>query len=208
MAYVLGFFAADGNMIRGKRGNHYISFYSCDREIIEKIRRVMGSEHKIYCKKSRKENHKNCYQIQIGSKKIFNDLILLGLTPDKSLTLKFPKIPDCYLADFIRGYFDGDGHVSTGFYTRYDRPVEAAKKHILFAGFTSGSRIFLESLHAVLHYEGIVRGGTLYFLKGYRLSFSSQDSLRLYNFLYKDLKNSLYLPRKKKVFEKFMAMRA
>ena len=47
MAYVLGFFAADGNLTLGKRGNHFIEFTSCDKEIIEKIREAMGCTHKI-----------------------------------------------------------------------------------------------------------------------------------------------------------------
>ena len=38
MAYVLGFFTADGNMIKNKRGSHFIEFYSTDRDIIEKIK--------------------------------------------------------------------------------------------------------------------------------------------------------------------------
>jgi hypothetical protein len=41
------------------------------------------------------------------------DLILLGCTANKSLTLKFPdKVPSELLHHFIRGYFDGDGHIS------------------------------------------------------------------------------------------------
>ena len=38
MAYVLGFFAADGNLTIGKRGNYYLEFNSTDKDIIEKIR--------------------------------------------------------------------------------------------------------------------------------------------------------------------------
>jgi len=176
MAYVLGFFAADGNMMKSKRGNHYISFYSCDRDIIESIKVLMDCEHKIYSKPLRYKHHKPCYQIQIGSKEIFNDLVKLGFTPNKSLTIKFPNIPEAYLRDFIRGYFDGDGHASTGFYIRKDRSSKIPK-HILFTGFTSGSRSFLKSLHDILKRDKIVNGGTLYFQKGHRLNFSSQDSL-------------------------------
>lgn len=34
MAYVLGFFAADGNMIRTKRGGHFISFHITDKIVL------------------------------------------------------------------------------------------------------------------------------------------------------------------------------
>lgn len=205
MAYVLGFFAADGNMIHSKRGNHYLSFSSCDKEILEKIRDVMGCEHKIYCKVAKKIAYRDSYQIQIGSKEIFKDLLKLGFTPNKSLTIKFPKVPEKYFADFVRGYFDGDGHVSTGFYNRKDGET---KKHLIFTGFTSGSKVFLRSLHDLLKKNNIVVGGTLYFLKGNRLNFSIRDSLSLYGFLYKNMRNKLYLPRKKTIFEKYMKLRA
>ncbi len=36
MAYVLGFFVADGNLTINPRGSRYIEFSSCDKEIIEK----------------------------------------------------------------------------------------------------------------------------------------------------------------------------
>ena len=47
MAYVLGFFAADGNMRINNNGGHYIDFTSCDKEILEKIRFVMQRFNKI-----------------------------------------------------------------------------------------------------------------------------------------------------------------
>lgn len=54
-------------------------------------------------------------RIQISSKTLTADLLKLGCTPRKSLTLKFPndgifKSNDL-IRHFIRGYFDGDGSV-------------------------------------------------------------------------------------------------
>lgn len=205
VAYILGFFAADGNMVRGKRGNHYIAFYSCDLVIIQVIRNAIGSNHKIAFRIEKDRNRaKKCYQIQIGSQTMFNDLLAIGFTPNKSLTIRFPHVPDSYLKDFIRGYFDGDGHVSTGFYARKDG---RKKKHLLMTGFTSGSREFLAMLHKKLMQNGVVSGGSLYYLKGFRLNFAASDSLGLYNFLYSNVENSLYLPRKKKVFEKYLRLK-
>src|SRR3989344_4542443 len=110
MAYVLGFFAADGNMIKNKRGAHFIEFQITDRDILNQIKNLLGSNHKISIR-DRNKKWKKSYRLQLGSKEIFNDLIKLGMVPRKSNILKFPKIPDVYLADFVRGYFDGDGHV-------------------------------------------------------------------------------------------------
>ena len=47
MAYVLGFFAADGNMIKNKRGAHFIAFYNNDRILLEKVRTALSAGHKI-----------------------------------------------------------------------------------------------------------------------------------------------------------------
>lgn len=201
MAYVLGFFVADGNLTLGKRGNHYIEFTSCDKEILERIRKSLDSNHKISARKLQKENHKICYRIQVGSKIIFEDLVNFGFKPNKSKRLAYPKVPSAYFHHFVRGYFDGDGHVTEGFYKSRDRKKP---KHLLFAGFTSGTKSFLEKLKYNLTKVRIVNGGTLYYSKGYRLNFSISDSLNLYKFLYKSLDNQLYLARKKKVFEKYL----
>lgn len=201
MAYVLGFFAADGNLTLGKRGNHYIEFTSCDRDIIEKIRLIFSSNHKISERKSKKENNRNSFRIQIGSKILFQDLIKIGFTPNKSKSLAYPKIPERYFRHFVRGYFDGDGHVTEGIYRKRGRKIFS---RLLFSGFTCGTESFLKKLKQNLKNRGIIKGGTLYYQKGYRLNFSINDSIGIYKFLYKDISSGLYLPRKKKVFEKYI----
>src|SRR3989344_1091934 len=110
MAYVLGFFAADGCMFTHSSGGKYIELTSCDRSILEKIRRLLNSDHKISSRK-RSKDWSESYRIQIGSKEIWNDLLRLGMVSAKSLVLKFPEVPRTYLKDFVRGYFDGDGCV-------------------------------------------------------------------------------------------------
>jgi len=179
MAYILGFFAADGNLTIGKRGNYYIEFTSCDKDILEKIKNEIGSNHKISLRKWQKQNHKDCFRIQIGSKVMFQDLINLGFKPRKSSKLIYPQIPPPYFPHFVRGYFDGDGHVVSGIYKKRDRKKNSK---LLFSGFTSGTKKFLERLKNDLTKHNIVKGGTLYYQKGYRLNFSINDSLNLYKF--------------------------
>src|SRR3989344_325166 len=100
MAYVLGFFVADGSMITNKRGAHFVEFQVTDKEILLKIKKSLESGHKISVR-IRNGNQKSLYRLQIGSKIMFNDLFRLGFTQKKSLTLKFPKVPRKYLADFV-----------------------------------------------------------------------------------------------------------
>ena len=47
MAYVLGFFAADGSMVKNTRGAHFIEFTITDRIVLEQLRKVTGSTHRI-----------------------------------------------------------------------------------------------------------------------------------------------------------------
>ena len=201
MAYVLGFFAADGNMIRNKRGAHFIEFQITDRDLLIKIRKALGSEHKITTRK-RNRNWKTIYRLQLGSKEIFDDLLILGMLPRKSKIISLPKIPDKYFAHFLRGYFDGDGNVVVAKYRRASRKNKLCKT--ILSGFTSGSRIFLERMHHKTKKLAGISGGSLYFHgRGYCLFFSVRDSLALYNFMYNGSEGDLFLARKKKIFEKY-----
>ena len=148
MAYVSGFFAADGSMIKNKRGAYFIEFQSTDKEIINKIRKTIRANLAIGEYQPKQENHNKRYRLQIGSKEIFKDLLKLGMTPNKSLTLKMPKIPDKYFSHFIRGYFDGDGNVSISHYVR--RARNNKKSITILSGFTCGSKKFLEKLFTKL----------------------------------------------------------
>ncbi len=197
MSYALGFFLADGNLVKTKRNTHFISFYTADKKILEDIKKYLKSTHKI---SKRKYTGGNCYRIQIGSKEIFDDLMHLGVTPNKIRRLKLPLIPTIYKADFIRGYFDGDGNVWAG--------KNSNQSHVLQAAFTSGSKDFLEDLLILLQERG-VRGGSIYAIKNKncsRLQLSTLDALKLYEIMY-NVPHKLYLKRKKLVFEKFIKMR-
>lgn len=204
MAYVLGFFAADGSLtINRKRGNKYIEFVSIDYEIIKKIKRTLKSEHKISSRK-RGINHQISYRLQVGSKKIYDDLIDLGFIPNKSLILKFPDVPTKFLHHFVRGYFDGDGHCLFG---KYQRKNRLGQTKVVLSGFTSGSQNFLEKLQNILKEYAGTKGGILYFHSGaYRLSYSLINSRKIYNFLYDNIDQSLYLSRKYIKFNQALKM--
>ena len=53
MAYILGYFAADGNMIKNKRGGYFIEFTSTDIELIRQTRHLLESNHKVSFKQKR-----------------------------------------------------------------------------------------------------------------------------------------------------------
>ena len=203
MAYILGFFAADGSMTRNKRGAHFIEFEITDKKLLYQIRNILGSNHKI-TKRDRKRSgrEKSSYRLQIGSKDVFGDLIKLGMTPKKSLSIKLPDIPDKYFSHFVRGYFDGDGCVNICTYFRKDRH---RWETVIKAGFTSGSESILESVKNKLERMHITTGGSLLYHDGYQLRFAMADSLHLYKFMYIE-HNDLCLFRKKVLFEKYFKL--
>ena len=78
MAYVLGFFAADGYMTVNKRGGQFWCIQITDKKLLESIKKVIGSEHKISIRLPSKAHEKTIYRIQIGSMEMCNDLRMLG----------------------------------------------------------------------------------------------------------------------------------
>lgn len=203
MAYVLGFFTADGNMVRNKRGAHFIAFEITDKELLEIIRRVLGSNHKI-TQRRRKDVHKICYRLQIGSKVWFNDLSRLGLVPNKSKKVQLPKIPTQHFSHFVRGYFDGDGNVVFGLFKKTGRK---RKSPVLLTRFTSGSELILKNLKSNLT-KLIDAGGSLFYCgEASQLSYSTNDSKKLFNFMYHNgnIKNLIYLERKYNIYQKALS---
>ena len=203
MAYILGYFAADGTMLANKRGGHYIEFHSTDKCLIEMTRSALKSGHRIGVRipNKKRKNHKISYRIQIGSKEMFADLEALGFVQNKSNVLAFPEVPPKYLADFVRGYFDGDGCV---YFKRHKFADRKKLRWILMTTFCSGSRLFLEELHRLLkRFE--IQGGSLKnkTYGAYDLAFSFRDSLALYRLMYNTGSvTGLYLPRKYKLFQR------
>ena len=203
MAYILGFFCADGSLTINPRGSHYMDFHMTDKTLLQDIRRVMSSNHKLV---ERRRSHKwsPLYRLQIGSKEMCNDLQNLGVHERKTYTMTVPHVPKEYFSDFVRGYFDGDGNVWMG-------EIHKKRKTQLLTiqtGFTSCSNGFLTSLRDELSKMGI--HGSVYKRKGenaFRLQFSIKGSIMLYQLMYKDLSSDLFLNRKKKVFEKYINMR-
>lgn len=200
MAYILGFFVADGYMVKTNRNTHFISFQITDRNLLYAIRDQLNSNHAVrVIQKNIK--WKPCYKIQFGSKVMFADLTALGMTQGKSKTVQVPNIPERYVSHFIRGYFDGDGSVHFGEYFARDR----GKKRVTFMStFTSGSSRFLEQIRIVLQDKADIKGGTLYKKpRGYQLAFSYHDSVRLFRSMYSDLsERDIYLDRKYNKFKK------
>lgn len=105
-AYFLGLLMADGWV----QGN-LLGISLKDIELVELFKKTIESNH---ITKPRKNCNgvPNQLQLLIGSKKIVQDLAILGLIPNKYKRTRISeKIPTDMIRHFIRGYFDGDGSI-------------------------------------------------------------------------------------------------
>ncbi|TSC94636.1 MAG: hypothetical protein CEN87_357 [Parcubacteria group bacterium Licking1014_1] len=216
MAYVLGFLYADGDIedVRKSSRTQYITFTNVDKEILEAIKKAMGSEHNLNYRAPRKVTYQNgktyesseSYRLRIGSKKMFDDLLKLGLTPRKSLTIKFPiNVPDDCFSHFVRGYFDGDGCVTIK--KGKGKYGQSILKGIAII-FTSGNRLFLEGLRdKACIFADFGKRSVYYGSNAYYLKYDTFESLEWFKFFYSNNLSNLFLERKFNVFKKYFRMR-
>lgn len=114
VAYTLGLLYADGWIENGHTFG--IEMLEYDKDILEQIKFAMHAEQ-ILKSRVQKVNGKTKYIFRVHRSTMVHDLVNLGCTERKSLTLQFPDksiIPEHLFHHFIRGYFDGDGSVSEG----------------------------------------------------------------------------------------------
>lgn len=200
MAYVLGYFAADGSMLTNRRGGRFIEFTSTDRILIHHVQKATGSSHTVTAR-IRGGNTKTSYRLQIGNNIWFSDLARLGFSQAKSNILKFPAVPEEFIGDFVRGYFDGDGCVYFKSHFAKDRNRE---RWVFQTQFISGSKEFLKTLWIKLKAKGVVGGHIYERVSGAsNLVFSWKDSVALHRLMYHTAPSSpLYLPRKREKLER------
>ena len=119
-AYILGFICADGHIERDRLN---ITVSIKDKDILEKIRKAIQSNHPI--KEVKRTNPYNktdrriltLVELMIGSVELVKPLFNMGLTTNKTYTLNgdiLKYVPKYLMRDFLRGYFDGDGNVFFG----------------------------------------------------------------------------------------------
>ena len=179
MAYVLGLWFADGCIYGGKMFD--ITLHIKDKYILKRIAEKLGYEGNIQDCVDRQ-----AARINFSCVVIYNDIISLGGIENKSLTIKFPNIPEEFLPDFIRGYFDGEGSVMR------------LKNNRLNSAITSGSKDFLDSLLQILKEKAGIQGGS-YDPSSKSIRFGKRDTLRLGDYMYKN-NSELFLLRKKEKF--------
>lgn len=187
-AYWLGFLYADGY----QDGYEIIIRLKVDdKEHLEKLKLDLNSSHPI---RNTKEigyftkKLKIMSNLRIGSKKICNQLSVLGCVKAKSCIIRLPNLPEYLVRHFVRGYFDGDGSIS-----KSGRGIDA----VLY----SGSVNFIDDIEKLFHNEKI--GFSRYIdYNNYLRVRRKAELVKFYNYMYED--STVFLDRKHNKFIEFL----
>jgi DNA-binding CsgD family transcriptional regulator len=107
-AYWLGFLMADCGITNPD--DISIQLAAKDKDHLVALRAALDSTYPIH----QYQREFPSVDFRIKSREMVNDLLKYGVTPRKSLTLKWPDNLDHYLyPHFIRGFIDGDGCFSS-----------------------------------------------------------------------------------------------
>lgn len=190
-AYWLGFIFADGYISSSPLRENVKSIYQFelslglkDKEHLEKFRNFMEYEKPLLIDTCR------C-RFTLANKHLWTTLNSYGCTPNKSLTLTFPNIPEYLIKHFIRGYFDGDGCI-----TRYVHKT-CVSPHIELLG----TKQMLEQILIHSNTSAKYKHDKRHSEETWSLEWSKQEGIDFINYLYQDC--SIYLNRKYELYQFF-----
>lgn len=192
-AYFLGLLCADGSINSGnkKRNSIFISLKKQDSYLIEEFKKDIGSSVELKERVFKEKKWENQMYFSVSSKKMRDDLIAHGCTPQKSISLKFPKIEDKCLWPFVRGYFDGDGCVSIS--NRKDC-ISVIRKVEICVSEDFG--VYMRDLLNSFGITSYVRKGKT---KIHTISINRQDHIiKFRDFMYRE--SSIHMKRKRNKF--------
>lgn len=190
-AYLLGFFMADGCVYDKNRIGLCIA--EQDEYIINLFKEIIAPESyiKIIHNQKGAKNRQKQLMLRISSQEIVSDLKKLGIEERKTFKPMFlPKLSDDLKWHFIRGYFDGDGHLGI-------RNVGIYKTCRI--SLSNGDKSILESIQKFSNVGSLRKQENCWRL-------DIENITDCYNFLNLMYNNSNYhLPRK---FNKFLLVNA
>lgn len=185
--WVIGFLSADGCI----ENKYRYSFVQKEIQPLITIARLLKYSGKV-------RPHNGLYRLRISNAVHIAALKRIGITPRKSLTLEMPNIPEQYLWDFIRGYFDGDGSVYFTF-------SEAnGKKYKQWRISFVGSDSFIRSINRIVSSKFCFKPVKVSKWKNISMvKYSGRMALTILDAIYQGSKPSNRLDRKYKIYRIF-----
>jgi thymidylate synthase (FAD) len=111
-AQIVGFIYADGCICDN---SIYIDQAEENYATLAIIRHELKPSGNIFLENAETDTNQNCYRLTIGSIQLVNSLKKLGIHENKSKTIcmemVYNNIPEPYRVAFLRGIFEGDGHI-------------------------------------------------------------------------------------------------
>lgn len=186
-AYIIGFIMGDGNIGKNNSNNYYlqIRIHKQDVEILEFIRDELSPNRPLIFNQTKQKSGKisECVCLKITSNQLCQDLIKYGVVERKSGKEQISCIPQKYLPDFLRGYFDADGSLA----------IKKNKKYIL--SYVCANKDFLVKIQEYFGVGKIENGhGRCYTYYVSKLD----EILKIGNIIYN---GNFYLKRKKDRFD-------
>lgn len=190
LAYAVGLITSDGNL--SPDGRHIV-LTSTDKQLLATFISCLNKDIKITINpKGGYANKKIAYRVQFSDVKLYKQLLKIGLTPKKSLTIGALKINLKYFRDFLRGHLDGDGSIiryqdsySTHINPKYvyDRLfvyfISASKQHLVWM---QKIIIKLKNIHGAINSHSTKRKNNTSTM--HRLKFSTKEAKTLLNWIY------------------------
>lgn len=190
-AYWLGFIIADGCICRN---DIIIALSESDKSHLQKFIKSINGNNKIQTKnvKSNFGIH-GISRLSIRSKKMYNDLLNLGITPNKSLSVKIPIIKDSLQSHLWRGIVDGDGSLGIGIFNKNNRIYK-----YLNIGLT-GNQYVIDSFIEFIENKFNFKTNRKKDKSVWRVRLSGIAAKKICELLYKN--SVIYLNRKKEIYE-------
>ena len=194
-AYWLGFIAADGCVYKNKQSYRLqINLKGSDIDHLKKFQKAICSDYKITEKKVGKAQSNTC-QLKINSTKMCNDLIKNNIIERKSIIFEPPILNKNLMNHFIRGYFDGDGWITS--YKRKDS--NGYRNEVGIIGGKKALNYFIDFLPKGFSKYEKYKDDKIIQISGSSIKTISET----YNYLYENA--TIFLDRKKNVFENIMS---
>lgn len=201
MGYILGFIAANG-YISAKENCVSIEILQQDKDILFQIAEKMDVSRPITIQT--RNNGCQTATLRNWSASWKQDLSYYGIINNKTFTLKPPTLllPK-YRIDYIRGYFDGDGSISTT-KAKNSKGIIYNKNSFEIIGASKSEMDWIREelinhYHIILNKPGhyTTENGTVI----YKIITTDKKQIqKIYNLFY-NTESSLYLNRKKEKFK-------